>query len=57
MRYYGGLQFSLSTWQGLGGSGYPNEAPKATQIELGKKLQARQGWDAWPTCARKLGWL
>ena len=56
MRYYGGLQFSLATWQGLGGSGYPNEAPKATQIDMGRKLQARQGWDAWPTCARKLGW-
>jgi hypothetical protein len=56
VRYYGGLQFSLATWQGLGGGGYPNEATKATQIDMGKKLQARQGWDAWPGCARKLGW-
>lgn len=56
MQYYGGLQFSLSTWQGLGGTGYPHEAPKATQIEMGKKLQARQGWNAWPSCSRKLGW-
>ncbi len=57
MQYYGGLQFSLATWQGLGGTGYPHEAPKATQIEMGKKLQARQGWGAWPTCARQLGWI
>ena len=57
MQYYGGLQFSLTTWQGLGGQGYPHEAPKATQIEMGKKLQARQGWKAWPTCARQLGWI
>jgi hypothetical protein len=56
MTYYGGLQFSLSTWQGLGGTGLPSDAPKATQIAMGKKLQARQGWDAWPTCARSLGW-
>jgi hypothetical protein len=56
VRYYGGLQFSLATWQDLGGTGAPNEASKAAQIEIGKKLQARQGWDAWPTCARKLGW-
>ena len=54
--YYGGLQFSLATWQGMGGTGYPHENPKATQIELGKRLQARSGWAAWPGCARKLGW-
>ena len=54
--YYGGLQFSLATWEGLGGTGLPSDAPKATQIEMGQKLQARQGWGAWPGCARKLGW-
>ncbi len=54
--YYGGLQFSLTTWQGLGGTGYPHEATKASQIEMGKRLQARAGWAAWPGCSRKLGW-
>jgi hypothetical protein len=54
--YYGGLQFSLSTWQGLGGTGYPYQASKATQIAMGKKLYARSGWAAWPGCARKLGY-
>jgi hypothetical protein len=54
--YYGGLQFSLTTWQNLGGTGYPHEASKATQIEIGKRLQAEAGWKAWPGCARKLGW-
>jgi hypothetical protein len=57
MQYYGGLQFSLTTWRDVGGTGYPHEAPKATQIEMGKRLQARQGWGAWPTCARQLGWM
>jgi hypothetical protein len=56
MTYYGGLQFSLATWQGLGGTGLPSDAPRSTQIAMGKKLQARQGWNAWPTCARSLGW-
>lgn len=56
-QYYGGLQFSRATWEGLGGTGLPSDAPKATQIEMGKKLQARQGWGAWPTCARRLGWI
>ena len=54
--YYGGLQFSLSTWRDLGGEGYPNKASKATQIAIGKKQYARSGWSAWPSCARKLGW-
>jgi hypothetical protein len=53
--YFGGLQFSLSTWRSYGGTGYPHEASKATQIAIGKKLQAAKGWSAWPGCARKLG--
>jgi resuscitation-promoting factor RpfB len=53
--YYGGLQFSLGSWESVGGSGYPNEHPAATQIEFGRELQSRQGWGAWPHCAEKLG--
>ena len=55
--YYGGLQFSLATWQDVGGSGYPHQASKAEQIKRGKILQARYGWGAWPTCARELGYM
>ncbi len=54
--YYGGLQFSLATWQHYGGTGYPHQASKATQIAIGKKLQAVEGWGAWPGCARQLGY-
>jgi hypothetical protein len=54
--YYGGLQFSLATWQSLGGDGYPHQASKATQIAMGRKLYQRSGWNAWPGCARKLDW-
>lgn len=54
--YYGGLQFSLATWEGLGGKGLPSDAPKSEQIAMGKKLQASSGWGAWPGCQRKLGW-
>ena len=53
--YYGGLQFSLPTWESVGGPGYPHEHPAATQIDFGRKLQARQGWGAWPHCSEKLG--
>ena len=53
--YYGGLQFSASTWRGIGYGGLPHQASKATQIEAGQKLQARSGWGQWPACSRKLG--
>lgn len=53
--YYGGLQFSLSSWRAVGGSGYPHENSRETQIEMGKRLQASGGWGHWPACSRKLG--
>jgi hypothetical protein len=53
--YYGGLQFSISSWRAVGGSGYPHTASRAEQIKRGKQLKARQGWGAWPSCTRKLG--
>ncbi len=52
--YYGGLQFSLSSWQGVGGNGYPHQASKAEQISRAEALLARQGWGAWPACTAKL---
>lgn len=55
--YYGGLQFTLSSWRGVGGRGLPNQASREEQIMRGKRLQAIQGWGAWPGCARKLGLL
>ena len=54
--YYGGLQFSVATWERHGGTGYPHRASKATQIEIGKRLQAAEGWGAWPGCSRELGY-
>ena len=53
--YYGGLQFSLSSWRAVGGTGYPHQASAATQIAMGQRLQARQGWGAWPGCSAELG--
>lgn len=54
--YYGGLQFSLATWQHYGGAGYPHQASKDAQIAIGKRVQAAEGWAAWPGCARTLGY-
>lgn len=53
--YYGGLQFSLSTWHAYGGSGNPAAASKGTQIAIAEKVLAGQGWGAWPVCSVKAG--
>ena len=53
--FYGMYQFTLETWQSLGGTGYPHEADAATQTAMAKKLQAQAGWGQWPGCADKLG--
>jgi LysM repeat protein len=53
--YYGGLQFTLGSWQAVGGSGYPNQASRSEQIKRGQMLQARSGWGNWPACSAKLG--
>ena len=53
--YYGGLQFSPSTWRANGGSGMPHQASKAEQINRAYELWKLQGWGAWPSCSSKLG--
>ena len=53
--FYGGLQFTLSSWQAVGGSGYPNQASREEQIARAEMLQARQGWGAWPVCSVRAG--
>ncbi|WP_136609354.1 transglycosylase family protein [Sinomonas albida] len=53
--FYGGLQFTLSTWQANGGTGMPNQASAAQQISVAERVLASQGWGAWPACSAKLG--
>lgn len=53
--YYGGLQFSLSTWKAFGGEGMPHEASREEQIRIAQKTLAVQGPGAWPTCGKKAG--
>ena len=52
--YYGGLQFSHSTWTSHGGSGYANQASKEEQIRVAENVLRSQGPGAWPTCGRGL---
>jgi hypothetical protein len=50
--YYGGLQFSLSTWRALGGLGYPHQHSREAQIEIARRQWRISGWKAWPVCGR-----
>ena len=56
--YSGGLQFNAQTWQAYGGGEYAPEAYQATreqQIAVAEKVQAAQGWGAWPACTASMG--
>jgi len=55
--YYGGLQFSLGTWQSYGGSGLPSENSRETQIMIAERVRAADGggYSSWPACSQSLG--
>jgi nucleoid-associated protein YgaU len=56
--YYGGLQFSASTWRGYGGGAYAPRADlasKSQQIAIAQRTLASQGPGAWPVCSVRAG--
>lgn len=56
--YYGGLQFSSSTWKGYGGGAYASRADRATRLEqiaIARRVLDGQGPGAWPSCGRRAG--
>ncbi|MBF9067779.1 LysM peptidoglycan-binding domain-containing protein [Streptacidiphilus fuscans] len=56
--YYGGLQFSASTWRAYGGGAYASTADQASegqQIAVAEKVLASQGPGAWPVCGPQAG--
>ena len=53
--FYGGLQFTQQSWNGVGMAGSPNGASREQQIQAAERLLAVQGWGAWPACSAKLG--
>ncbi|WP_039947525.1 transglycosylase family protein [Streptomyces sp. NRRL S-118] len=56
--YYGGLQFTQSTWEAYGGTRYAPRADLATkdqQIAVAEKVLKGQGPRAWPACSVKAG--
>ncbi len=56
--YFGGLQFSASTWAAYGGTNYAptaSQASRSEQIAVASRVQAAQGWGAWPVCSGQAG--
>jgi len=53
--FYGGLQFTLSTWAAYGGRGAPQNASRSAQIAVAERVLAGQGKGAWPVCGTGLG--
>ncbi|GGQ13569.1 transglycosylase family protein [Streptomyces mutabilis] len=56
--YYGGLQFTQSTWEAFGGTEYAPRADLATkdqQIAIAEKVLDGQGPGAWPVCSQRAG--
>jgi nucleoid-associated protein YgaU len=55
--FYGGLQFTNSTWAAYGGTAYAPRADlasKSAQIAVAEKVLAGQGKGAWPVCGKGL---
>jgi Transglycosylase-like domain len=48
--YRGKYQFSVATWQGVGGTGDPAAAPEAEQDRRAIMLYQRSGPGQWPVC-------
>ncbi|WP_374970519.1 transglycosylase family protein [Terrabacter sp. BE26] len=56
--FYGGLQFTPSTWRGYGGGAYAPRADLASreaQIAVAQRVLAGQGPGAWPVCSVRAG--
>jgi len=52
--YYGLYQFSISTWDSLGGTGLPSNASSTEQTTRAELLYQRSGAGQWPVCGHNL---
>lgn len=57
--FYGGLQFSYSTWKDAGGqrfTTYAHEATPGQQVAIAASWLTKTSWLQWPECSRRLGY-
>jgi uncharacterized protein YabE (DUF348 family) len=52
--YRGLYQFTMGTWQGVGGSGDPIDASSSEQTYRAKLLYKKRGRSPWPVCGKYL---
>jgi peptidoglycan hydrolase-like protein with peptidoglycan-binding domain len=52
-KYRGKYQFLRETWEAMGGSGDPAEAPESEQDLRAAALYEKQGPNAWPVCSKQ----
>jgi len=50
--FYGGVQFTASSWRAVGGRGLPHWASRLEQSYRAVRLLHLQGAGAWPVCGR-----
>jgi nucleoid-associated protein YgaU len=50
--FFGGLQFTASTWKAFGGSGTAQHASREQQIAVAERVLDGQGIGAWPVCGK-----
>ena len=53
--HYGGLQFSMGTWQSYGGSGMPHEQAAWQQAQVAERVRTSSGLGSWPHCGSHYG--
>ena len=54
--YYGAFQDTIGSWQAAGGGpGLPSDYSYAEQLAVNQRIQAQQGWGAWPSTSRMCG--
>ena len=53
-KYHGLYQFSVATWQAVGGAGLPSAASAEEQTARAKMLYNRSGAGQWPHCGKYL---
>ncbi|WP_432504185.1 ubiquitin-like domain-containing protein [Kineococcus arenarius] len=53
-KYHGLYQFSVATWNAVGGTGLPSQASASEQTYRAKLLYQRAGAGQWPVCGKRL---
>lgn len=48
--FYGLWQFTLDTWESVGGVGFPSHASVDEQTRRARILYEQRGWQPWPVC-------